>query len=127
MRVNQNNLCKCKILEKHGDNADLVVEEMMIYGYETTSGNSNSNFVDVEESVSADEGLMECGCCFTSISDVDTVQCTEGHLFCKNCLQVFYPTQCICYYYFSSVVNYIEICGGKCVWERQDYYQVHEY
>lgn len=31
--------------------------------------------------------MMECGCCFGE-EDVDKmVQCSDGHLFCSDCLQ----------------------------------------
>lgn len=31
--------------------------------------------------------VMECGCCFTDTPMTRMVQCTEGHLFCSDCLR----------------------------------------
>eukprot|EP00794_Sanderia_malayensis_P008922 gene8922-9874_t len=37
-----------------------------------------------------DDGpLMECGCCFGEVSVMQMVQCTEGHLFCSECLKSY--------------------------------------
>jgi hypothetical protein len=36
-----------------------------------------------------DSEKMECGCCCTEHAASSMVQCTEGHLFCKTCLQKY--------------------------------------
>jgi len=33
-----------------------------------------------------EEGDIECGCCFTSYSFQNMIQCAEGHLFCRTCI-----------------------------------------
>lgn len=43
-----------------------------------------------EEIAAAEGGLMECGCCYSEAPFEKMVQCSEGHLFCKSCLQVWY-------------------------------------
>ena len=30
---------------------------------------------------------MECGCCFADTDLLEMVQCSEGHLFCMECLR----------------------------------------
>lgn len=34
-----------------------------------------------------ENALMECGCCYSEYPFEQLVQCTEAHLFCKQCLQ----------------------------------------
>lgn len=36
---------------------------------------------------SDENALMECGCCYAEYPFEQLVQCTEAHLFCKQCLQ----------------------------------------
>ena len=44
-----------------------------------------------EEIAAAEGGLMECGCCYSDAPFEKMVQCSEGHLFWKTCLQgIFY-------------------------------------
>jgi hypothetical protein len=40
-----------------------------------------------EEKLKHEESLIECGCCCCDFPFETVVQCTEGHLFCKECLQ----------------------------------------
>mgnify|MGYP003385666629 CR=1 FL=1 len=37
-----------------------------------------------------DGSAIECGCCSSDIAIDNAVQCTDGHLFCSDCLQVSY-------------------------------------
>ena len=41
-----------------------------------------------DELAALDGTLIECGCCCGDVAIENAVQCTEGHLFCRNCLQV---------------------------------------
>eukprot|EP01041_Mallomonas_annulata_P003427 gene3427-6798_t len=40
-----------------------------------------------EELAAQDGGLIECACCCTDSAFESIVQCSEGHLFCRQCLQ----------------------------------------
>eukprot|EP01039_Chlorochromonas_danica_P006965 gene6965-7706_t len=43
---------------------------------------------ELNEQLATEEGsLIECGCCFSEHPFERMVQCSEGHLFCKNCLK----------------------------------------
>ena len=42
----------------------------------------------LNEEIATEEGtLVECGCCFGEYPFDNFVQCSEGHLFCKDCLK----------------------------------------
>ena len=42
---------------------------------------------ELNEEMAAEDGtLIECGCCFGDYAFEGLVQCSEGHLFCKECL-----------------------------------------
>ena len=40
-----------------------------------------------EEIAESEGALIECGCCYSDYSFEKMVQCTEGHLFCKDCVR----------------------------------------
>ena len=47
----------------------------------------------INEQMAAEDGtLLECGCCFSEYAFESIVQCSEGHLFCKNCLKQYVET-----------------------------------
>lgn len=41
-----------------------------------------------KEQPSLESHTIECGCCYNEVIFEEMVQCSEGHLFCVNCLQV---------------------------------------
>lgn len=42
-----------------------------------------------DEQAAIEGTQVECGCCCGDVAFENSVQCTEGHLFCKNCLQKY--------------------------------------
>ena len=40
-----------------------------------------------EEIAGEEGGLIECQCCYSEVTFESVIQCSEGHLFCKGCLQ----------------------------------------
>lgn len=40
-----------------------------------------------DEKAAVEGTLIECGCCCADVAFENAVQCSEGHLFCKMCLQ----------------------------------------
>lgn len=42
----------------------------------------------MNELAALDGALIECGCCCADVAIENSVQCSEGHLFCRTCLQV---------------------------------------
>lgn len=60
-----------------------------------------------------DEGeLIECGCCYGSFPFEEIVQCSDGHLFCKECLsgyskEVIFGSSMTC----VKLICLVENCG----------------
>lgn len=47
----------------------------------------------LNEDIANEEGSMfECGCCYSEYPFEDFVQCSEGHLFCRECLKRYIET-----------------------------------
>lgn len=64
----------------HAPTAQTRLKELLLQDYQAAEL--------LNEQIATDEGsLMECGCCYGEYAFEALVQCSEGHLFCKLCLQ----------------------------------------
>ena len=72
-----------KALKRRRRHADAVSSPF------SSSSSSSSSFVQNDRALHSSEPGIECRCCFDGGHFENMVQCTEGHLFCLDCLKAY--------------------------------------
>lgn len=65
-----------------------------------------------EQQAAEDGALLECGCCYSEYPFEKLIQCSEGHLFCKDCVRHYAEQVMVCV--VGMRISWLRGCGRWC-------------